>query len=866
MRHPPAWARALARLLIRGPMSEFVLGDLEERFTTEEGTRSARVTRYVWRIARSAWHDARIAGLGGLGGDLRMALRQFRRRPRVYLVGSAVLAVGLGIATVTWGVRYGALGRDLPVSDPERVAAVRVLDVRTRQPSGLSIDDAATLRRALPREVDAVGLWTSSSGNLTDGEGMPEEVSVHAVTADLFRVLEITPLHGRLLDSDDHRPGTPPVAVLGFRFWRERYGEDPDIVGRSIQIDGEVLPVVGVLPPDVGLSAHEDVWVPAGWAADRSSREFFALLRTASGVTPESLQGRLEALSERLSEDGRPEWRGTTMDVADFEKVFYGRVDSVRDRVLRTGGLLLFVMALANVANLFLVSTRVRAHELALRRAIGAGRGRVVRQLLVESALPALFGFLGATLIAWWGLSWYEDAANAYGVGFVWQVYRLEAPHVALLAVGALASTIFVALAAASRELTVLPGSTLGSGRRTVGSGFGLGRAFLGLEVAVGAALFLVAALMIRSGWNLQTVDFDFAWDDVMTADLTLRGDEYADSVDRIAFWQALERELEGTRGVESATVGTQLPLIRCCGNVFRIEIEGREVDDSEGLPDHYVNGVSPSYFDTFERPVLAGRSFTSGDTRGAEPVALVNAPFRDRYFPGETAIGRRVRLWRGSEPGAWRTIVGVAPHLWMDSDVDERPEGLYIPLAQRAPERASFAVRVSGGSPTALADVLREIVARLDPTLPVNDLRSMPQLFRDRTRLYRREAPLFTTLGLAALFLAMAGLYAVASFLASTRLRELGVRSALGARRRDLVRGSLKGVVLPTAAGSLGGLVVGLGLTRGFDRFVFQVDPWSPTVAVTAVVLLVGSAALASLAPALGASRVDPVEVLRTE
>jgi putative ABC transport system permease protein len=863
---PPAWARALGRLLVRGPMREFVLGDLEERFVGEEGPRAARVARYVGRLVRSAWLAARTAGFGGIRADLRIALRQFRRRPRVYLGGSAVLAVGLGMATVTWGVRYGALGRDLPVSEPGRVAGVRTLDARTRQASGLSIDDATTLRRALPREVDALGLWTSTSGNLTDGEGMPEEVSVYPVTSDFFRILEITPLHGRVLGADDDRPGAPTVAVLGFRFWRERYAEDPDIVGRTIRIDGEAVPVVGVLPPDVGLTAHEDVWVPAEWNADRTSRELFALLRTASGVTPESLQPRLEALAARLAESGREAWLGVTIDVADFEEAYYGRVASVRDRVLRTGGLLLFVMALANVANLFLVSTRVRAHELALRRAIGAGRGRVVRQLVIESGLPALLGFLGATLIAWWGLDWYERASNAYGVGFVWQVYRLEMPHVVLLAAGAFASTIFVALAAASRELTVPPGSSLGSGRRTVGSGFGLGRAFLGVEVAVGAALFLVAALMIRSGWNLRTIDFDFAWDDMMTGDITLRGDRYADPADRVAFWEALERELEAAQGVESAAVGTQLPLIRCCGNVFRIEVQGRDVADAEGLPEHYVNGVSPGYFDTFERPVLTGRSFTSGDARDTEPIALVNEPFRDRYFPGETPVGRRVRLWRGGEPGEWRTIVGVAPHLWMDSDVDEHPEGLYVPLAQRAPGRASFAVRVSGGSPTDLADVLRGIVARLDPTLPANDLRSMPQLFRDRTRLYRREAPLFTTLGLAALFLAVAGLFAVVSYLASTRTRELGVRAALGAERWELVHGSLGGVLLPTALGSLVGLAVGLGLTRGFDRFVFEVDPWSPTVAVAAMILLIASSAVSSLVPALRASRVDLVEVLRAE
>jgi putative ABC transport system permease protein len=845
-------------------MREFVLGDLDEMYARGRRRRAWATASYLVWVIGSAAHALRDSARGGIRMDVRIAVRQFRRRPTVYVGGAVVLAVGLGIATLTWGVRYGAMGRDLPVSDPGRVLGLRLVDQRTRARSDLSVEDAEQVRRSV-RSVEAIGLWTSGSANVTDETGPPEEVTVYRVSPDLLRILEITPLQGRTLVPSDDRPGAERVAVLGYRYWQERYGADPSVVGTSIRMDGDPTQIVGVLPPDKGLTAHEDVWIPAGAHGDRGARDYNALVRPAPGVASAEVASELAAVASRMSDNGQLAWQGKTLVSEGFSDSYYGGVESVRDRVLGTGGILLFVMALANVANLFLVTTRARAQELSVRRALGAGRLRILRQLVIEAAGPALLGFAGATLLATWTLRWYQAAADAYGVGFVWQVYRLEAPHVLLIAVGSLAATVFVSLAAASPELRGQRSETVRMGRGTVSGRFPLGRALLGIEVSVGAALLLVASLMVRSGWNLRSVDFGFTTESVMTGDVTLRGTDYAEPEARVAFWGRLQERLAALPGVQEATVGAQLPMIRCCNNAFRIELEGWAAAEPDALPVHYVNGVGPTYFDTFEKPIVTGRGLTTGDHATSDPVVLVNVHFAERYYPQEVPVGRRLRLWRGDEPGPWRTVVGVAPHLWMDTDVNANPEGLYVPLAQLAPSRASFAIRVSGVTEV-YADELRATVMGLDPDLPVNDLRSMPQLFRDRTRLYRREGPLFTFLGIAALALAIAGVYAVVSYMAALRTAELGLRSVLGANRAEIIRRSVGGATLPTALGAGVGLGLGLLLTRGFDRFVFLVDPWSPRVAVGTVLILMASAVAASLMPALRAGRIDPAEVLRSE
>ena len=861
---PPRWARGLARRLVTGPEREWVLGDLEELYGAwrrEEGT--VRATgRYVLWVLRSGVRPSRPAT--GLASEARSAFRQIRRYPRVFVGSALVLTVGLGISLLTWGIFYGSLWRGLPVSDPDRVVGIRLLDSQTREERLLSLDDLSELRAGVPA-IQEIALWGTATRTLNDPEATPARIVSMETTPSIFSILELSPLHGRLLVEGDATPSSPPVAVLGYNLWASRYGGDPDMVGRTIRIDGTLTTVVGVLPEGAGMTAHEDVWRPFQAYTDPSLRGYYPLVLTSEAVGEGSLDGQLRALVRGLEESGREEWSGLEMTVRSVLSAFYGPAVGIRNRVLATAGVLLFVMAMVNVANLFLIHGHQRTRELAARRALGATRFHLMRQLAVEASVPALLGFVGAAGVASVALRWYQEASDAYGVGLVWQVFRLEGPHLLVLALACAASTIFVALAASGRELSTGSATGLFQGRGVTGRRFRLGQAFLGVEIAVGCALLLVVGLMVRSGWNLRTVDFGFATESVLTGDLALRGEGYVNPEARSRFWDELKRGLESEPGVLAASVGTQLPMIRCCGSNRGVELEGWAGAGPRDLPTHYANAISSDYFLTFERPVLSGRALDARDGALTEPVVLINEPFSRRYFPTGEAIGQRLRLWADGEPGPWRTIVGVAPHLWMDTDENARPEGLYVPLSQLAPRSASFAIRVSG-DPLAHAPAVRELVAGLDADLALDEVRTMPQLIRNRTRLYRREGPLFVAVGAAAFALAIAGLYTVVSYMASQRMAEFGIRAAMGAERGELIRRGLSTGTVPTALGAAAGLFVGLSMVQGFDRFLFLVDPLSPWVAAGNLAVLCVSSAAAGVLPALRASRVDLSGILKAD
>ena len=384
------------------------------------------------------------------------------------------------------------------------------------------------------------------------------------------------------------------------------------------------------------------------------------------------------------------------------------------------------------------------------------------------------------------------------------------------------------------------------------------------MQVGVGGTLLLLAFTLLHSSWNLRTIDWGFTTETVLTGEVVLEGAEYDTPDERAAMFAVLEQELSAIPGVESATLATLLPMIRYRGS-RPIEVEGWEYDDPRSLPRHYADFVTPSFFETFQKPLLSGRGFTTADGADSEPVAIVNEDFARRFYGQESPLGKVLRVWEGDGPGPWRTVVGVAPHLWMDTDVNERPEGVYLPLAQTDPTWVQFAIRVRE-DPSSYAMPLRAAIETIDPDLPVIDLRTMPELIRSRTRLYRFQSPPLIAVGLSALILAIVGLYAVASYLASLRTAELGIRAALGARRFELMRRAASAVLLPTAIGALGALGGGLALVQDFDRMIFNSDPWNPVTLTVALGALVLACIVSSLLPAIAASRIDLVRVLSSD
>jgi putative ABC transport system permease protein len=821
------------------------------------------------RAARAgAGRQGRRGWTAGLRGDLRAALRQFRSTPRVSVGTAILLGVGLATATWSWGIEYGAFGRGLPVSEPDRMMALRMVDEETREvTSGFSVEDLEVVESGVPGGEGAAGLWLQYRTDLVVDGVSAEEIRILEVTPSMFRLLELSPLRGRLLQDGDADPVSPAVAVLNHRFWERRLRADPGVIGRTLPIGGQPVVVVGVLPA-TGRFEVEDVWLAAG-RADRTSRRYAMVLRRPADMTPAGLAVTLSGLGSRLPAGPSGIRRAAELQAVDFAESFRfeGGPGAVYLRVTTRAGALLLIMALANVANLFLVRARVRVRELTVRYALGASRLQIVRKLALETALPVLLATVVGGVLASAGLDWQQRASEQYAGGLppVWQVFRLELPHLVVLAAGALVSMVVVSLVAGITAVRRDSGGSLRSARGSTATRFHFGRCLVAVEITAAMALFLLASLMLRSAWNLRAVDWGFARDSVMTGHVSLDEARYPLPEDRLLFWTALQSDIEGAPGVVSASLATQLPMIRYAP-VWQhrrpIEVEGSEFADVDVQPLRYVDAVTPTFFETFERPVLAGRAFGPGDNAASTPVAIVNDAFTRAYFPRDNAIGRRIRLWSNDQPGPWRTIVGVAPHLWMDTDVNAEPEGVYVPFAQMAPPEASIAMRVTG-PPADRAGVLVDAIGRLDPALPVTDLMTMSQLIRLRTRFYRANGPPLIWIGLASLMIAVAGLYAVVSYMSSLRTREFGIRSALGSDRLDLVRRSLVSEVPPVLGGSAAGMAIGLWLTDGFSRFLFQVDPWSPSVAAVSLAILLLATLLASLVPVLRASRIDLVRVL---
>jgi putative ABC transport system permease protein len=815
------------------------------------------------------WNDLRQ--------DARYAFRALRRSPAFSATAILTLALGIGANTAIFSVLSGSLMRRYPYSEPSRLVFLwSTSGTFPREP--LTPGRLVDFREQLT-SIAAVAGISHIPLNLT-GSGEPERLSGSSVSSSFFDVLGVRAMLG---DTFHTGAADDRAVVLSHRFWAARFGSDPAIVGRQIVLNGTARTVLGVMPPEFdwpavtttpGSAPGPLVWVPGtsrdiprtpvetpgDLAANRRMGYLRAVARLKDGFTVEQARRESELLAERLARTYPDEDGGRGATVVPLREQFVGHVRAPILVLLAAVGFVLAI-ACANIASLLLGRTAIRRRELAVRLAIGASRGRLVRQLLTESTLLALAGAGLGLFVAWAGQRWLGAIVGSAIAG---AEHATVDARVLLFTLGvALVTGVLCGLAPAHQSSSTHLTMDLAEGDTRTSSGSRGGRmrdALVVAEIAVALVLLAGAGLMLQSFRALSRVDVGIDTRNLLTFDVFLGGGRARSPEQQVQFYDDALAVIAALPGVTSTGAAVTLPI---GGDDFAASFnaEGRPVPAPGQEPRAGYQVVTPGYFRTMGIPVVAGRDFHSSDTRDAAPVAIVNQTLARREWPGEEPVGKRIRM--GNTPN-WITIVGVTADIRHFGPAEPpRPE-LYLPHAQRPFSFMAVVVRTAG-APEGLVGPIRSAIARLDPAQPISGVNTMAAHVESVLARPRTLATLAASFGAVALVLALVGIYGVMAYAVAQRTREIAIRSALGASAREVVL-----LVLARAAALAGvGVAAGLAATAGLARFLtgmlFEVAPIDPPTYAAVTLTLALVALLAAAVPAIRAARIGPAEVLRS-
>ncbi|HUP23439.1 MAG TPA: ABC transporter permease [Thermoanaerobaculia bacterium] len=804
--------------------------------------------------------------------DLRVAVRTLVARPLFTLTALVALGAGIGLNTAIFSVLEAVLLRPLPYPQPDRLVTVW-LDNRVQGwPEDLMSFPYYESWRERSRTLEDLAAYRGSGHALT-GEGEPERLTGVAVTGNFFSLLGVEPLLGRSIGPDDDRPGHDDVAVLSHALWQRRFGGDEAIVGRSVSLDARPITVVGVMPPSFtfparvkDMSERVDLWVPL--AVDDRRRNaagslwLWSVGRLEPGITIEAARADLDVVAATMPESFPDGWSDFGITAVGLREHLVG---DTRTGVLLLMGAVVFVLliAIANVANLLLARATEREREMSLRAALGARRGRLVRQLLTESLVLALCGGVLGMALAIGGMRAILALAPAdlpldgVTVSPVALAFTLG---VSLLAGVAFGLVPALRLAAAGGRYREGARGARGAGRE----GRWLRRFLVAGELALAAALLVGSGLMLRTLAGIQGAQLGFDADRLLTVRLSLPRASYEGPLQVIAFFDRLVERIRAIPGVERASA-TNTVLLDDFPNSTIFVIEGQPPPPREEAVEVTLDSLMPGFFETAGIPVLEGRALDERDTAESAPVVMINAELRRRFFGGESPLGKRIAYGRGGEGSQWLEIVGVAGDTLRNGlDREVRAE-TYLPYSQNPARTMAVLARVEG-DPGSVAASVRAAVRELDRDLPVGDVLPLRAQVAERQAHRRFYTALLGVFSALALALAAVGIYGVLSYTVQQRFAELGLRMALGARRRDVFLQVLGGGLALAVCGIGLGLLLAAALTRFLRSLLWEVSPTDPlTFALLAGVLFV-IAAIACAVPARRATRVDPGVALRWE
>ncbi|HEV8431392.1 MAG TPA: ABC transporter permease [Pyrinomonadaceae bacterium] len=806
--------------------------------------------------------------------DLLHSIRSLLRHPGFTAVAVITLMLAIGVNTTIFSVVNAVLLKALPFRDPQQLVSVH----QTSSPNDLPGIAAYQYLAWKEKSTTFEDLAAFSDDNITlTGIGEPERIPCAEVTASLFTTLGVQPVRGRFFVPEEDKPGANNVVVISEGFWQRRYGRDEKILQQALTLDNKPYSIVGVMPNGFRFPGEFDLWVPMALDPYRETHgDFFALVevvgRLKTNATLAGAQAELGLIAKQASHQGKEQGKEplplAPVEVAPLHKQL---IAGVRTTVLVLWGAVGLVMLLAcvNVASLMVSRTFARQREIAVRAAVGARRWQLIRQLLTESIVIGLVGGGLGLLMAVWGT---RAIASLVPRGFTTSVYdlnnirldwRVFAFTFGLSILTGIVFGLAPALTASKPDLI----QALRNSRSQGLMSFGL-RSFRGwlvvAELALAVVLLLAAGLLVRSFNKLLAIDLGFDRENVLTARISLPRSSYKEPGQTQAFYDNLLQRLQSTPGVQSAGMITHTPLAGF-GLIAFMGIEGHAEPDRKTDPPIGIAAVSAEYFETMKIPLLSGRHYDGRDRADGQKVAIVNQAFTNRYFPNGDALGKRVSFGCEESEGLCRTIVGVVGNIRQESITDTATPEIYLPFPQYPMNGMTLMVRTTS-DPLSIARSLRSEVLAIDKNQPLHDVRTLAQRVDEAVAVSRSLMVLFSAFALLALILGSVGIYGIVSYSVTQRTHEIGIRMALGARAGNVLSLIMKnGFVLV-----LTGVVIGVGgalmLTRFLATLLFGVTPTDALtfVAVSAVFFVI--AMVASLIPALRATRVDPLIALRYE
>ena len=806
-----------------------------------------------------------------LSQDLRYACRSLAGNPGFTAIAVACLALGIGVNATIFSVIDGVILRPAPYPEPDRLIILNARNLEQRVNRGpLSYQDFKDIRDTAT-SFESVAAFAKRSLTISDGIGEPERYSGETVSWNLFSLLGTPPIIGRDFAPADDRPGAEPVVLISYELWELRYQKDRGIVGRAIIVNGRPHTVIGVMPERFLFPENERLWVTIAPYQDAAARDERGSLqsvfaRMKPGVTRQQAESELAAIAARLAAtypEANEKWTIATRTIGEW--LLPQQVELVLLTMMGAVTLVLLI-ACANVANLLLARASVRQREISIRAALGAGRWRIVRQLLTEAVMIGLISAPLGVAIAWFGIRLIDGAMPPDQVPYFIS-WELDARSLLYTTTISLLTGIVFGLAPALQAVRTNLQTSLKEGGRgnAGGSRARLRNALVIAEVALALVLLVGASLFVRSFLNLQgtTVGFDTA--PLMSMRFYLPGAAYEAEDAKARRVEDIVRRVESLPGVEAAFASNFIPM-GAGGGGGRVIVEGHAVDPGRE-PGIAVIGVTPHMRQTIGVSLVAGRDMTDAEGSTRTPVAIVNQAMAGRLWPDTDPIGRRFRMAE-REGLEWFTVVGVIADFRHRQGNSDEPQGpaAYIPYPFDAALNTGLTVRMAAGAPASITPAVREQLRLADPTLPLFGVNTVEELRRLSYWQYGLFGSMFATFGFIALVLAAIGVYGVLSYSVSQRVQEIGVRVALGAERRDVLR-LIVGQGLRLAAWGIGAGVLGAAaVTWVLQSILYNVTPTDPVSFSGVALFLVIIATLASYMPARRALAVDPIVALRND